>query len=191
MEPDLEMVDDPDPITASYDIYIKPQLKDGQMLYILQFPNRDAQQDYSAANDSMPLEMRLKPKSGLVELDVPVDALRNYDRGKGAKWGQALIKSNQGKGSGGASHGLPGGFGIGGAQVGRVRGSARDAEEADLQEALLRDFRNSVRDGKVLTRQTLGGQTVPKENTTPQYMVGAFQNSKSTAGPHFTQDTKD
>lgn len=178
MATDVEMLDDPDPIKASYEVFIRPHLKDGRMLYILQYPNRAATQDYSASNDCEPLEVRIKQKSGLVEIDVPVDAYRNYDKEKGAKWGLAMNKSNLGKGTGGASHGLPGGFGIGGAQVGRGRGSQRDAVEEITQSDLEQHYHRTVAEGRVLGKQTLGGQTVPKENTTPQYMIGAFYQSE-------------
>src|SRR5690349_13839935 len=62
-----------DPIEASYDVYIKPQWQDGRKLYVLQFPNRPSREDYSSTNASLPIELRLKPKAGLVELDVPLD----------------------------------------------------------------------------------------------------------------------
>ncbi|KAI9736437.1 MAG: hypothetical protein M1818_006171 [Claussenomyces sp. TS43310] len=175
-------VDDPDPIKASYDVYIQPHLQEGTKLYILQFPNRDSAQDYSAHNGSLPTELRIKPKSGLLELDVPVDAWRNYDREKGVRWGEAMRKSNLARGSSGVgsgSHGLPGGFGIGGAQPARSRGNRGDEDdEMSAQEQIMRDFAAAVTQQRVLTRQTLGGQGVPKENTSPQYMIGAFRKNQ-------------
>lgn len=171
--------DDPDPIIASYDIYVKPHFKDGKKVFIVQFPNRDSKLAYSVANSSLPLEMRIKEKSGLVEIDIPVDPFRNYDRDKGVKWGEVVRKSDQFKGGDGGSQGLAGGFGIGGAHSARPR-SARQGTEDDLpsQEMLLRDFPASVAQGRVLLKQTLGGQAIPKDNTTPQYMIGAFRNSR-------------
>jgi DNA-directed RNA polymerase-3 subunit RPC5 len=188
-----EPVDDSDPIKASYDVYIKPHLQDGPKLYILQFPNRASEQDYSAANSSLPSELRLKPKSGLVELDVPVDAWRNYDREKGAKWGEAMRRGNQGRGAngtgaGGTSYGLPGGFGIGGAQPTRARMNRQDEiDEEVLQEQIMRDYAGAVTNQRVLIKQTLGGQTVPKENTTPQYMIGVFRKSTFDISPFSLQ----
>lgn len=168
-----------DEIVASYDIFIKPHLKNGKKVYILQFPNRDAQQGYTAANSSMPLEIRMKEKSGLVEVDVPIDVFHNYDPEKGIRWGEAVRKSDHNKGSDAGSHGLAGGFGIGGGQSARPRGRGvahDDHEDMITQDELLRNFERSVSGGRVLTKQTLGGQAIPKDSTTPQYMIGAFRN---------------
>jgi DNA-directed RNA polymerase III subunit RPC5 len=171
--------DDPDPIVASYDIYVKPHFKDGKKVYIFQFPNRASQQAYSVANSSVPFELRMKEKSGLIEVDVPVDTSRNFDREKGIKWGEAMRKSDQLKGSDGGSHGLAGGFGIGGGQSARPRSARQGTEdEGPALDVLLRDFAASVAQGRVLSKQTLGGQAISKDNTTPQYMIGAFRSSK-------------
>ena len=169
--------DDPDPIVSSYNIYVKPRFKDGKKVYILQFPNRDSKQAYSIANSSLPLELRLKEKSGLLEIDVPIDTFRNYDREKGVKWGEAVRKSDQLKGADGGSLGLAGGFGIGGGQSARPRSARQGTEDEGItQEALMRDFAASVAQGRVLRKQTLGGQAMPKDSTTPQYMIGSFRN---------------
>jgi DNA-directed RNA polymerase-3 subunit RPC5 len=174
---DIDMEDENDPIKVSYDIYIKPCISEGRQIYVLQFPNRDAKQRYSESNQSQPLKMRIKPEAGMVELDVPMDAWNNYDRGKGLKWGDAVGKSNVNKGGG--SHGLPGGFGIGGGGGGGGgRGRGRGVEEEDImQQRILADYANAVKREQVLVKQTLGGQTVPIEDTTPQYMVGTFRCS--------------
>ena len=167
---------DSDPIKASYDVFIKPHIAADRQIYILQFPNRDSKQHYTARNQSQPLKMRIKPNAGMVELDVPLDAWRNYDREKGLKWGEAIKKSNTAKGGG--SHGLPGGFGIGGAQSGG-RGRARIPENEQLdQEKLLEDYPLAVSRENVLTKQTLGGQAVPNDETNPQYMIGTFRKGR-------------
>jgi len=167
-----------DPIVSSYDVFIKPQISDSRQIYVLQFPNRDPKQPFTQATQSKPLKLRIKPEAGMVEMDVPLDAMQNYDRSKGIKWGEAMKKSDMTKGSG--SHGMPGGFGIGGAQpTGRGRGHG-EAEEEINQERLLADYEGAIERGQVLTKQTLGGQTVPNEETTPQYMIGTFLNSKSS-----------
>ena len=79
---DVEIENDPDPIKASYNVYIKPRIPADKEIYVLQFPNRDSKQHYSAANLSQPFKMRIKPNAGMVEMDVPMDAMRNYDREK-------------------------------------------------------------------------------------------------------------
>lgn len=176
---------DSDPIKATYDVYIKPHISANRQIYILQFPNRDSKQPYSAALQSKPYKLRIKPKAGMVEMEVPIDPWRNYDREKGIKWGESMRKSQMAKGGG--SYGLPGGFGIGAAQPsGRGRGRG-EVDDIALQERLLEDYAGAVQREQVLVRQTLGGQMVAVEDTTPQYMIGAFRNSKSLASfGHFT-----
>lgn len=168
---DVEM-EDPDPIISSYDVYIKPHMSGTQQVFILQFPNRDSRQPYSDEHGSQPLKMRVKPTAGMVELDVPMDVWHNYDKEKGVKWGGAVKKSK-------SAHGLPGGFGIGGSAL-AGRGRTRNMmEENAAQQALLGDFDSAVRNEEVLVKQTLGGQTIPSEENTPQYMIGTFEKGKS------------
>lgn len=175
MAPAVADPNDPDPIRASYDVYIKPRIQDGRQVYVFQFPNRASTQDYSEANSSKPLELRIKPTSGLVELDVPVDAWRNYDRAKGVNWGEAMRKVGMVKGGG--NYGLPGGFGIGGNNA--VRGGKKAVEdEAGDRERILADYPAAVTQQRVLVKQTLGGQAVPREPTGPQYMVGTFRKGQ-------------
>ncbi|KAF4631917.1 hypothetical protein G7Y89_g6207 [Cudoniella acicularis] len=169
-------IDTDDPIKTSYDVFIKPRISSDRQIYVLQFPNRDSKQEYAAKNQSQPLKLRVKQNAGMVEMDVPVDAWRNYDRAKGIQWGDALKKSNVSKGRG--SHGLPGGFGIGGAQpAGRGRGRA-SADDAALIENLLRDYPGAMEREQVLTKQTLGGQTVSTDETNPRYMIGTFRKNQ-------------
>lgn len=164
---------DHDPIIAEYEVFIKPQLDGDRQFYVLQFPNRERSKPYDAKNGCAPIELRVKPNAGMVELDVPLDVYRNYDRAKGVKWGEAMKKSSMAKGGG--SHGLPGGFGIGAAPP-ASRGRGRGEEEAENQEKLLSNYDNAIEDGYVLQKQTLGGQFVAKNSTSPQYMIGTFTN---------------
>jgi DNA-directed RNA polymerase III subunit RPC5 len=168
-----------DPVVASYDVFLKPRLKDGKKLYIFQFPNRDVGQPYSAAYNNMPLEIRIKESSGLVEVDVPINTMRDYDREKGAKWGDAIQKSNPYRGGGGLSVGLAAGFGVGSTQPARPRGPRRDQGQEEItQEDLMRDWAASVAQDKVLTKQTLGGQILPKDSTKSRYLLGTFRGGR-------------
>lgn len=169
---------DADPIKASYDVYIKPHLSSDREMYILQFPNRDARQHYKKAYNSAPLKMRIKPNAGMVEMDVPMDVYNNYDRQKGQSWGDAMKKSASTKGTG--THGLPGGFGIGGAPPPRGRGRGAIEDPIALQKEILEDYKNAVAREEVLVKQTLGGQAVPIEETSPHYMIGTFHGSTCT-----------
>lgn len=168
---DIDMEEEDDPIVSSYDIFIKPHISEGREIYVLQFPTRDIEQRYAGSNDAQPLKFRTKPKAGMVEMDVPIDARRNYDKDKGVKWGDAIKKSQMVKGGG--SHGLPGGFGIGGAQpTGRGRGRAQELDP----EKVMADFEGAIRTEQVLVKQTLGGQIIPVDQNSPQYFLGAFQS---------------
>jgi len=170
-----------DPIVAEYDVFIKPRLADGHEVMVLQFPNRAENQPYTAENHCAPLELRIKPNSGMVELDVPIDISRNYDRDKGVKWGTAMKASEQVKGLG---YGMAAGFGIGatGPRVGagRGRGRAGDQQEAEppgrIQDF---EFERATQAGNVLKTQTLGGQIDKIESWSPQYMLGTFVDSKA------------
>ena len=173
---DAKDVDD-DPIVAEFEVFVKPRMIGDRQFFVLQYPNRDKAKPYDAAHGCAPIELRVKPKAGMVEVDVPLDVHQNYDRAKGIKWGEAMKRSDMAKGGG--SHGLPGGFGIGGtAPAGRGRGRG-EAEEAENQERLLANYDQAVNDGHVLNKQTLGGQFLPKNSTSPQYMVGTFTNGMS------------
>lgn len=175
---DFQIEHDPDPIKASYEVFVKPHLSANKQMYVLQFPNRDARQNYSKKNASEPLKMRIKPNAGMVELDVPMDVRNNYDQRKGATWGGAMKKSAETKGAG--SHGLPGGFGIGGVPPGGRGRGARGIEDVQaLQDEILANFENAIQREQVLTKQTLGGQAISNDETTPQYMIGTFLNGKS------------
>ena len=167
------MVDDSDPVIATYDVFIKPQSSTDRHIFVLQFPNTE--RHYSKDNSCEPLALRIKPKAGMVELDVPLNIQQHVDPAKAVKWGQAL-KKRTAKGEG--SYGMPGGFGIGITQ-GAGRGIGRaDVEHEPTEQELLRDFDRAVKNGQVLQKQTLGGQAVPNETTTPQYMVGTFQKGR-------------
>lgn len=180
--------DEDDLVVASYDIYIRPQWTDGRQLYVMQFPNRSEKKDYCAAQGTQPMELRIKPSSGLVEMDVPLDPFNNYDRAKGALWGENLrkstmLKSNTGTGGSGGSHGLAGGFGIGGVAPGPGRSRQKDEDPVAAQQEILADFNDGITKGRVLTKQTLGGQVLPKNETTPNYYVGAFKGNQLHLSP--------
>jgi DNA-directed RNA polymerase-3 subunit RPC5 len=172
-----ENVEDSDPILKSYDIYIKPGMSQEREIYVLQFPNRSYRLPYLSRLDSQPEKLRTKPKSGMVEMDVPVDTWNFYDRLKGVQWGEALKESISTKGKG--SHGLPGGFGIGGTQPrGRGRGKTEEEENSNHLKTL-GDFGGALERDQVLKKQTLGGQVVTKNESNPTYMIGTFRKSRS------------
>ncbi|KAK1241173.1 hypothetical protein MKX08_001147 [Trichoderma sp. CBMAI-0020] len=152
--------EDDDPITASYQVFLNPSLPLGRRLLVLQHPNRT-----DSTPRPPPTELRLKEHSGMVEVDIPQDNTTAYDREKGLRWGRALQNSMAVKNGG--SHGLAGGFGVGAVQ----QRAPRKKGEADDDDSL--DWNDAVRQGKVLSTQTLGGQYPDTDEV--QYMVGVFQ----------------
>ncbi|KAI0425536.1 Sin-like protein conserved region-domain-containing protein [Xylaria sp. FL1042] len=156
---------DPDPIVASYKVYANPALAKGRKLIIMQHPNQQG----PINQPTQISEIRIKNRSGMIEVDVPVShALADYDRDKGQRWGGALAKSLAAKNGG--THGLAGGFGVG---VSTMRPSKRrDEFERDID---MMDWNEAVRQDKVLRTKTLGGQIPAESETECQYMVGVFK----------------
>ncbi|KAF3075938.1 hypothetical protein CFAM422_001651 [Trichoderma lentiforme] len=157
---DADNNDEDDPITASYQVFLNPALPLGRRLLVLQHPNRT-----DSTPRPPPTELRLKEHSGMVEIDMPMDNTTAYDREKGLRWGRTLQNSMAVKNGG--SHGLAGGFGVGAVQQRAPR------KKGDVEEDENLDWNDAVRQGKVLSTQTLGGQYPDTDEV--QYMVGVFQ----------------
>lgn len=156
-----------DPIVASYDVY----LTDSQISrYVLQYVDRPTGQAYDERHGQKPTVFRLKPKTGLVEVDVPINTQVNYDVNKGLKYGEALKRSratNQG-----GAYGLAGGFN---SSSGAARVKVED-EDVDMVD----DDRTGKPQAKSLLKvQTLGGMIKNPQDGDPLYMLGAFRGSKS------------
>lgn len=156
--------EDDDPVEHAYSVFIKPPLPANRRLVILQHPNNQSDRPHEL--ESPPVAaMRMKPASGMLEADVPIDYNVGYDRHKGMVWGSALQKSAAAK----TSLGLAGGFGVGGAPA-RTRG--RQHADDDVEGG---DWGEAVRNDRILRMQTLGGlSTEPKD---AQYLVAVFQGS--------------
>lgn len=167
---DLDL-DDDDPVVCSYDIHITAsQAPD---LYIFQYPVRSKNKPYTKAENACPLEARLKPKSGLIEVDVPMNVHVNYDEEKGRIWGDVLRKAAKeaGKTLGGAA----GGAAVGNKRRKVTRGEDEDEDEEEV-DVMTMGFEDAVKAGRVLNKQTLGSKMQP-DNT--KYMVGIFKDGMS------------
>ena len=167
--------EDDDPVTAEYDVYITPQMAASTSLYLLQFPTREREQPYNDANDNAPLELRMKPKSGFLEMEVPLNHHINFDQGKAETWGSALAKT---KSDGGHSHGLAGGF----AHPAALRGPGSAAKSGGGGRG--RAAQQDNHDGEdseehMMKSQTLGGQIIKDDRGRPNYMIGAFRGGTS------------
>lgn len=170
-----------DPVIAEYDVYVTPDFREKP--YVLQYPNRNREQPYSQAGHVQPQEMRIKPKAGLLELDIPMTVHHNFDKLKGLQWGSALKRAKDNDSS---TFGLASGFGNAGMRpVGsRVdRGGpnlhGQDDNEEELTNSGLNNYENLIGEGRVLHEQTLGGLILPSEAGKPLFMLGAFTGGKA------------
>lgn len=169
--------DDDDPVVASFRVFVKPELKGNRELVILNFPTKAAM-DPSTIKPPKIREVRVKPQSGLYEVDEPIDTQNSYDHNKGVAWGMALSKSMEDKKGG--SLGLAGGFGINAPPPNQAASSRRrNAENGDDEEQL--SWAEASRQGKVLRTQTYSG-TRSAEAKYSRHMVGVFKGKNI----HFT-----
>lgn len=160
-------------VIAEYDMYIT---NPGKRLLLLQYPNRDPGQPYSQKTGQKPLELRIKPKCGLVEVDIPMNISTNFDRQKALRFGRAIRNSRTLQEGG--SYGLSGGLKAGVGPVARTgRGQVKVDEEEPSEDALLENFEEATSRGHVMNKIVLGGRIVPWKDGDPIYMIGAFRGS--------------
>lgn len=172
--------EDDDPVTAEYDVFITPAIADH--IYLLQYPNRPRNRPYSAHYGATPTDMRLKPHSGYMEVDVALNTQQNFNKYMGLKWGDATRASHE-------LHNATGTFGpAAGLAAAKPRSMVRGTplkdkgdRELDFEHSLAH-FADAERDSKVHSTQTLGGQILrhdgPTEEGKPYYFVGAFKQDQ-------------
>jgi DNA-directed RNA polymerase-3 subunit RPC5 len=175
-------VEDDDPVVAEYDVYITPEME--QQLYLLQYLNRPAELPLTKANASEPSEVRIKKQSGFIEVDVPLDIHRNYNRVAGVRFGEALRKT---KGFGQRAFGIASGFertmprtARPGAGEGAAPSAPIATEDDDNFDEYVTNFEDANEKGHVLNTQTYGGQIQPDNGEGPSYMIGTFRDSMQT-----------
>ncbi|KAK3307231.1 DNA-directed RNA polymerase-like protein [Chaetomium strumarium] len=162
--------DEDDPVVASYSVFIKPPLPEHRKLVVFEHVTKTSQ-DPAQIRVPRIAELRVKPSTGMYEVDVPIDTADAYDRNKGIAWGIALQKSMEAKKGG--SLGLAGGFNIvpTPTTAGRGRrggGGGNDDDELPL------GWAEAARQDKVLRTQTFGGARSAQEANT-RHMIGVFQ----------------
>ncbi len=167
MSPTAARLIEDDPVIAEYDIFITPELE--ERLYILQFPTRARDSPYNEAQKNKPLEMRIKPQTGFIELDVPINTEIYYNRAKAKSWGEALDKA---KVEGAHGYGLAAGFG----NITSIRAPARPVRGGGVLDGA-QDRLESEDEVHSMSHQTLGGQILREEPGKPFYMIGTFQSS--------------
>lgn len=166
-------------IVAKYRLCInKPT---GKRAMLIQYPNRRVGQEYRAACGNKPSEIRIKPKCGLVEVDIPVDTHVEYNKEKGVEYGEAMRKSRLLQEGG--SYGLGGGLGI--APKGTSRADRGvPPPEGPSREKLLENFDDANNKGHVMNKITLGGQIYPFKNGDPIYMAATFREGELINSGH-------
>ena len=143
---------------------------------LLQFPTRNRHEEYRTLNNSKPLELRIKPKCGIVELDVPVDLHNHYDIEKGVMYGRALRTSHTLQHGG--SFGLAGGHGVDNEPITDYR--APNMLQGPSTERLLENFDDANNKGYVMNKITLGGMIIPFKEGDPIYMSAAFSGGTNS-----------
>ena len=167
--------DDYDPVIKKWNMYMNvcPDVH----VMLLRYPEKMPGQLYSTRTGQKPLEMRIKPNFGLVEIDVPINPHDpSFDKVRGIIYGEAMRKSKILKEKGG-SYGVAGGFGLGGST--RTRTAARSGqtteEDDPTVEALLADYDNAVKNGHVMDKMTLGGHINLWSEANPNLFVATFK----------------
>ena len=76
-------------VTENYQLVVNSN--PSKHIMLLQYPTRDNDQYYT--KEQKPLELRIKPKSGKVEVDIPLKAEDHYSKERGRLYGSALRTS--------------------------------------------------------------------------------------------------
>lgn len=161
-----------DPIITSYDVF----LTDSEISrYVFQYLDRPDKHPYTERKNQKPTALRLKPRTGLVEVDVPIITRENYDVGKGVRYGEALKKGRTARDG---AYGMAGGFSSGGATGATGGGGGRvKLEEKTLDVEMLDKDRKASVEQTLMRTQALGGRIKTPEEGDPVYMLATFHGS--------------
>lgn len=158
-------------IKERYKLYSNPSKK---RVLLLQYPNRQGNQLYCDDHGQKPLEIRIKPKSGLVEVDAPINVDDSFDQERGLDFGDALRKSRDLPRRG--AQGLGGGLGID--PIKSVKGGTEMAE-SPAKARLMENFKDSNNKGYVMNKVTLGGRIIAFREGDPIYAIATFEGGRS------------
>jgi DNA-directed RNA polymerase-3 subunit RPC5 len=61
-----------------------------EQIYLLHYLNRTRERPYSQRFGAQPVDVRIKPNSGHLELDVELSTSYNFNKYQGLKWGDAV-----------------------------------------------------------------------------------------------------
>lgn len=165
--PTMASTDD-DPVIASYDVF----LTDSEISrYVLQYMDRHESLPYNERRGQKPTALRMKPSTGLVEVDVPINTRESYVADKGLRYGEAMKKSRSARDGG--AYGMAGGFTAGSLAAGGAR--VKSEGNGDIE---VLDKKKIVDTSSLIRTQSLGGRIKPPEEGDPVYMLATFKGSK-------------
>ncbi|KAL8953151.1 MAG: hypothetical protein Q9222_000972 [Ikaeria aurantiellina] len=147
----------------------------GSRALLLRFPNRGPDKPYCSRLNQKPLELRIKPKNGFVEVDIPINIHDHWDLGKAIEYQQAMRKSTVLQH--GQSYGLAGGLGAGVKPApANANGSSEEVRIArPAIETLLANPDDANNKGHIMNKITLGGRIFAPDDTQPRYLMGTFK----------------
>ncbi|KAL9622710.1 MAG: hypothetical protein Q9160_003020 [Pyrenula sp. 1 TL-2023] len=164
--------EDDDPVIDTFDVFLTPPVQSLEAVsestesfiapkcFLLQYPERKINQPYRASTYQEPYSFRLKPKTGLVEIDVPIDTEYNYDSSKGDHYAASIRRSKIL--AAGGSLGLAGGFNT---------GPSTFSNEGDLSSIPFHG------DDDEMHMQRLGGKIKEPAEGDPVYMLGYVKDN--------------
>ncbi|KAJ5250195.1 hypothetical protein N7489_000605 [Penicillium chrysogenum] len=165
---------DDDPVVASYDVL----LTDSDISrYVFQYVDREHDRPYNDQENQRPIQLRLKPRTGLIEVEVPISTRENYDVNKGMRYGDAVQKSRSARDGG--AYGMAGGFTAG---SGTAAAGGRVKMEANGDVEIL-DNKRAVDSASLMRVQSLGGRIKPSEEGDPVYMLATFTDRNLHLSP--------
>lgn len=159
---------DDDPVVASYDVL----LTDSDISrYVFQYVDREHDRPYNDQENQRPIQLRLKPRTGLIEVEVPIITRENYDVNKGMRYGDAVKKSRSARDGG--AYGMAGGF-TAGSGTAAAGGRVKMESNGDVE---ILDNKRAVDSASLMRVQSLGGRIKPSEEGDPVYMLATFTDS--------------
>ncbi len=161
--------EDPGAVKERHKLLINPQ--PNKLVLLLKYPTRQPDELYCDAFGNKPLELRIKPKCGLVEVDVPIDIYHHFDREKGLKFGVALQKKGL-RGDANSIYGVSSGLHPG---VSRQVGEEPSDLKGPALDELLDDFDDANDKGSVMNKITLSGIMEPFKDGDPLYLLATFE----------------
>ncbi|KAJ5246413.1 hypothetical protein N7468_001396 [Penicillium chermesinum] len=168
----MESTED-DPVIASYDVF----LTDSDVSrYVFQYIDRPQELPYNASHGQKPSVLRLKPETGVVEMEVPINTHAGYDTSAGLRFGEAMKKSRSAREN---AFGMAGGFSAG-SLANNPNGSRVKGEAADVE---IFDNKKMVDPSSLIRTQALSGRIKPPEEGDPVHMLATIKGQNIHLSP--------